>query len=257
MNPTQKKNEVGPARQGRPATALQREPRASHARKRRARKLFEAVAKPFVGSGAPVASLVPRRWRTWSVLALATLLAHGFPAAAQETRTPAQTNAATQTGQPGRLDYAAFNVIVTNNIFDPNRYQHPFGLHTPRTESFSLVGTLSYDQGTFAFFDGTSSAYRLVLKQNGAIAGFTVTQIAPESVELASGTNEVKLSVGEQMRREGQGAWQPAGEAGSYANSAAATTTSDTDSATPAAPSGEASDIIKRMMQRRQQEIPQ
>jgi hypothetical protein len=66
---------------------------------------------------------------------------------------------------------------------------------------------MSYEKGLFAFFDGTSSDYRKVLKTQDAIAGYKVMDIAPNQVKLASGTNEVTLPVGMQMRRKEEGGW--------------------------------------------------
>ena len=66
---------------------------------------------------------------------------------------------------------------------------------------------MSYEKGLFAFFDGTSSEYRKVLKRTDTIAGYKVEDIAPNHVKLASGTNEFDLPVGMQMRREEEGDW--------------------------------------------------
>ena len=76
----------------------------------------------------------------------------------------------------------------------------------------TLVGTMTYEKGTFAFFDGTSSDYKKALKLTDTIAGYKVTTIAPNGVKLASGTNEVELSVGAQLRREEDGPWLLAGQ---------------------------------------------
>ena len=84
-------------------------------------------------------------------------------------------------------------------------------------DSLTLVGTMSYEKGTFAFFDGTSSEYKKALKLTDSIAGYKVTNIAPNGVKLASGTNELELSVGAQLRREENGPWRLSGQSGSYA----------------------------------------
>ena len=111
---------------------------------------------------------------------------------------------------------------------------------------------MSYEKGTFAFFDGTSSDYTKALKTADAIAGYKIASINPNTVTLSSGTNEVELGVGWQMRREEEGDWHPVNRAETYAaNSSPATTTTATSE--PAS-SGAESDIIKRMMQRREQE---
>lgn len=162
------------------------------------------------------------------------------------------------------LDYAAFKIIADRNIFDPNRYPRrsgapPVRREAPRSfDSLTLVGTMTYEKGTFAFFDGTSSQYKKALKLADAIAGYKVTNIAPNGVKLASGTNELELSVGAQLRREEEGPWRLAGRFGSYpaapastsTNAPAATNTISSD----AASGGAESDILKRLMEKREKE---
>ena len=176
----------------------------------------------------------------------------------------AQTNglAGTNNGSIS-LDYAAFKVIVDRNIFDPNRYPHRPGVQPvvskPKSvDSLTLVGTMSYEKGTFAFFDGTSSEYKKALKLTDSIAGYKVTNIAANAVKLASGTNELELRVGAQLHREEDGPWLLVGQSTSYVSApgsastgaAAATTTTGFG----AASGGAASDILKKLMQRREKE---
>jgi hypothetical protein len=80
-------------------------------------------------------------------------------------------------------------------------------------DSFGLVGTMSYEKGPFAFFDGTSSEYRKALKRDDGIAGFKVADIEPAYVKLASPSNEIELAVGMEMRREDKGEWHLAARA--------------------------------------------
>ncbi len=117
-------------------------------------------------------------------------------------------------------------------------------------DSLTLVGTMSYEKGTFAFFDGTSAEYKKALKLADWIAGYKVTEIAANVVKLASATNQVELRVGRQLRREEDGPWLLAAQTAPYAASGSGT--SGTGSA--AATSGAESDIVKRMMQRREKE---
>jgi hypothetical protein len=77
-------------------------------------------------------------------------------------------------------------------------------------------------------------------------------------VKLASGTNELELSVGAQLRREEDGPWLLSSQSTAYAatpassstNAAATTTAAGSD---PTSGSAE-SDIIKRLMQKREKE---
>ena len=163
------------------------------------------------------ASAQPGSWRGFfcfvaSCCAFVTLVvAGGLSAPAQGTNQTA----------PG--DFSAFKIIIDRNIFDPDR--RPMvasGLAPTIVDSFTLVGTMSYQKGLFAVFDGTSSEYRKVLQTGGAIAGYTVKEIRQETAKLASGTNELELSVGMQMRRNEDGRWsvgeQGESSGGSYAS---------------------------------------
>jgi len=168
-----------------------------------------------------------------------------------------QTNSAAGTN---RLDYSAFKIVVDRNIFDPNRISRRPGDRGPRpvpksVDSLTLVGTMTYEKGSFAFFDGTSSDYKKALRLNDLVAGHKVTNISPNSVKLAAGTNELELTVGMQLRREEDGPWLLAGGSGSYAAAPTSTSTSAiVSTGSDAAASAAESDIIKKLMQRREKE---
>ena len=153
-------------------------------------------------------------------------------------------------GTPAALDYSAFRLVAERNIFDPNRSPRSSRAPTqPKTvDSFSLVGTMSYEKGDFAFFDGSSSDYKKVLKTNDVIAGYKLVAISPELVKILSGTNQLELRVGAQMRRREDGSWERA--AGSAAYAASSTSSNQSDSSA----TGAESDVIKKMMQRREKE---
>ena len=97
-------------------------------------------------------------------------------------------------------------------------------------------------------------------KPADTIAGYKLTAIAPDAVKLARETNEVELTVGMQMRRDEEGGWRPAKSSATYAASGATTSGpantagSATSPQAGAASSGSESDVIKRMMQRREKE---
>jgi hypothetical protein len=144
-------------------------------------------------------------------------------------------------------------MVAERNIFDPNRFPRSNRERVQRknVESFGLVGTMSYEKGDFAFFDGTSSDYRKVLKASDTIAGYKVLAVLPDSVKLARSTNELVLAVGTQLRRLDDGTWAMAAGAPAYEASPAV---SNSTAQPAAASSGAESDIIKRMMQRREKE---
>lgn len=162
-----------------------------------------------------------------------------------EARSSSGTN-----GGPASLDYSAFRLVVERNIFDPNR--------TPRSgrpaaqpktvDAFTLVGTMSYEKGIFAFFDGASSDFKKVLKPQDTIAGYKLVSISPDSVKLMQNTNVIELSVGSQLRRREDGSWERSASSESYVASSASGSSKESSS------SGAESDVIKRMMQRREKE---
>ena len=149
-------------------------------------------------------------------MVLALALANGFFADAQNNNVP------------GPTAYSQFSGFISQrNIFDPSRYprtqnsgyvrQRPPTVRIRAgTPAFTLVGTMSYEKGMFAFFDGNNSELRKVLYQSDSngIAGYTVTEITPNSVKLQAPDKKetVQLKIGEMIRQEG-GSWQPVGRA--------------------------------------------
>jgi hypothetical protein len=148
-----------------------------------------------------------RKFAVPVIAGAALLLAAAFSAAAQPTN---------------GTDFASFQVISQRNIFDPNRVAHTRfnSAHASAriVDSFSFLGTMSYEKGDFAFFDGTSPDFHRVLKLDGDIAGFKVTTLTPKSVTLLSGTNEMILPVGTQVRRDDDGHWVISTGPASYTN---------------------------------------
>src|SRR3569832_1716231 len=121
---------------------------------------------------------------------------------------------AATTNSPAPNDISAFNLITERNIFNTRRSPRYVpsdrreSRRRVRSEAFALVGTLAYEKGPFAFFDGNRSDFKEVAKQGDSIAGFKVVEIAPSHVKLASPTNEVELGLGMQLHREEEGPWQ-------------------------------------------------
>jgi hypothetical protein len=124
--------------------------------------------------------------------------------------------------------------------------------------TFSLAGTMSYRKGMFAFFNGTSSDYQKALQEGGTIAGYTVAKITFDSVQLQAAGKEIEMKVGSAMRQEGgswelaqPGEWTPASETDTGNENQ---NTNETPALTLPA-SGATSDVLKRLMERRQQEL--
>ena len=197
-------------------------------------------------------------------LALALLLAGGFSAAAQSN----------SNRLPGPTDYGRFSSFITErNIFNPSRYAinpdrpRPITRQQQRSApTFTLVGTMSYEKGMFAFFDGNQSELRKVLYQSASngIAGFTVAEITPSSVTLQTADKKqtVQMKIGQTMRQEGA-SWQLAESGQIFADTssgespAPAADSSSPDAGSTAAPSAalDGNDVLKKLMQQREQEL--
>ncbi len=152
------------------------------------------------------------------------------------------------------LDLRSFRLVWERNIFDPNRSPGSFtegprrdSGSPARTESFALVGTMSYEKGCFAFFESASSQYQKVLETSNRIAGYTIAEITPTHVKLES-TNglPIELRVGMQMKRREKGQWT--------ASERAESSVGGHSSASSGGSGGEDSEVLKRLMQNREQE---
>jgi hypothetical protein len=130
------------------------------------------------------------------------------------------------------FDESAFRIISERNVFNANRsggQVRPTSSRRPaRVESFTLVGTIAYEQGAFAFFQGSSSELTKVLKPAGTIAGHKLVDILADGVKLEADGKTVELEVGSAMRREDEGTWKP-GEA--VAGSSGSSSRGDDDDA--------------------------
>ncbi len=148
-----------------------------------------------------------------------------------------------------------------NSAYRPPTYRPP----TRYAPAFTLVGTMSYEKGMFAFFDGNQPNLRRVLYQSESnyIAGFTVAEITLTGVKLQTADKKqtVQLKIGDTMRQEGS-SWQLAqsGElfGGSGAGESAAPSGTDSSSSGASAapsPAIEGNDVLKKLMQQREQEL--
>ncbi len=178
-----------------------------------------------------------------------------------------------------KTDYAYFKVVNDRNIFNPgrqpNRPDRPVSREvkrTPKVDAFSLVGTLRYEKGDMAFFDGSSSDYRKAHKAGDTIAGYKVLSISDSAVRIEALGKVTQLKIGSQMRREDDGEWMFAegpyaggitgssGSGGSMSSSsggasAASVSTGSSSGSGSSSGGGSADEILKRLLQKREQEM--
>ncbi len=172
-----------------------------------------------------------------------------------------------QTNQnvPNSNDYAGFSRFVAErNIFDPNRVPRytTSGRTRPvtrtrtrqaSTPTITLVGTMAYEKGDFAFFSSNDAEQKKVLPVSEKIAGYTVKTVSRTGVTLAGADKkEIEMKIGEVLRQE-NGGWHLEG-AGEAATSTSSADNSSSGSNSKPSPALEGNDVLKRLMEKRAQE---
>ncbi len=195
------------------------------------------------------------------LMLLALILAGSFSAHAQSSSIP------------GDQDYERFSAFISaRNIFDPARYPHSTHTYRPPTHTqhhsnsaptFTLVGTMSYEKGVFAFFSGNTDDVKKILPVAGGIVGYTVTQITPTGVKMVGADKkEIALQIGDRMQ-QGNSGWQlleatddPAGSGIGSSLIPSGDSSTSTPGASTAAPAPNLgnNDVLKRLMERRNKE---
>ena len=158
--------------------------------------------------------------------------------------------------------YEAFKLINDRNIFSPSRTRSSSREEIrerpkkARIDKFALVGTMIYFKGTFAFFDGSESSYRKSLKVGEKVAGFEVKAIAQDGATLLVGTNAISLKVGAGMQREEEGEGQQTSNPGGFEVASSKGDKSEkSDSGSTDSSGGGESDILKRLLEKREKEL--
>lgn len=182
--------------------------------------------------------------------------------------------------------FEAFSLIFERNIFNPDR--SPRGNEEPpapsetqsqpvETESLVLLGTISYEKGRFGFFGGSRSEYRKTVPLDATIAGFQMTRVSPQSVRLESDGHVLELPVGRQISRKAdEEEWKIMDQTDTFAQNARSSESSRSRGGSSLEGNGSRSreenprssgeggedeaggdeaDILKRLMQQREQEL--
>ena len=166
----------------------------------------------------------------------------------------------TAPAQQAGTDDSVFKLVVDRNIFNPNRLSRKVlqrdSHEGPAADMFALVGTLSYEKGTYAFFDGSSPTNRRVVEVKGTIAGYTVLNITSDSVTMEGYGKRVELRVRNRMIHDEPGGWRLAADDEPLPEAGTNMAASVSPGPGPAGDStGEMNDVLKKLMQRREQEL--
>lgn len=133
-----------------------------------------------------------------------------------------------------------------------------------RVQSFALVGTMSYEKGQVAFFDGSGSEFRKAVRQGETIAGHTVREITQKSVRMEQDGKTVELKVNSQLRREEDGPWVASartesysggGDGGSSESKPAGSGSASSSGSSSSSSSADVNEVLKRLMEQREKEM--
>lgn len=192
--------------------------------------------------------LFPRAGGRFAAAFLFAILAMHRPAAAQESSRS--------------QGFDAFRLLLTRNVFDPDRRAFLRSTGPQRTlppgtvrSSVTLTGTMVTSGKSLAFFGSSRSEYNKVVSAQESIGDYKVLSIEPHAVTLEHAGQTTVLGVGKQLPLAGT---EPA-PAGTSAEMHSETS-AEPGSAAPVAPlpagvPADKDETLRRMMQRRQQEM--
>lgn len=184
--------------------------------------------------------------------------AEGRKASANGSPRPASSRPATGG------EFESFQLILERNIFNPNRVGRTRA--TPeekavRVDEISLVGVVQYREEKVAIFDSPDAALRKECREGDMLSDFKIARIAAEGVELVREGNTVALKVAQQLRKAEGGDWKVGtNQAARVDARALATNGTGAAAARPAAPGpveipADASDVLKRLMKKRETQL--
>jgi len=163
-----------------------------------------------------------------------------------------------------KTGYEAYNVLRTRNIFDPERQPGvtntaPVQVHTTPTQAdyAALTGTMITAEKTLAFFSGSRTEYNAVLTTNGRIAGAKINKITADSVEVERNGKRITIAVGQTVPLDSSSmpTAAPASTPSSDSTASPSANNSSPSASSTSAPSGDREAVMRRMMEKRQQEL--
>ena len=172
-------------------------------------------------------------------------------------------------------EFESFQIVLERNIFNPNRQKRverrPVVQEAPppQIDRFTLLGSMIDEASAYAFFVGSSSQFNSVLHVGDAIAQYKIVGIQSDGVTLECDGQQLSLQVGKGMQREDEGEWKVSTDS-SYARGSnrsrsrssrepersLASKSKETQSASAdSSDSSDTSDLLKKMMEKRRQEL--
>jgi hypothetical protein len=155
-------------------------------------------------------------------------------------------------------NFDSFRFVRSRNVFDPSRQPGRSTASVKEStdtngDTYTLTGVLIHEAKAFAFFTGSKQSKVVALQDS--IGGAKITSIQNSQVELDRNGKQVVVLVGKQVRVREDGTLEiPSAIITPQPESPAPTPISSAKPETDTAPSS-SSDILKRMMEKRQQEL--
>lgn len=155
--------------------------------------------------------------------------------------------------------FESFSLIAERNIFNPNRIGRTRAnpdAPAPRTDQIALVGTVERGSSLVAVFDGSDPVWRKSLAVGESIGDFKVVRITSAGADLERDGKPVSLLVSHALRRPEGGDWTVAKPPADIppAGGLIGPRPGDTSAAPPEIPSN-ASEVLKRLMKQREQQL--
>jgi len=183
--------------------------------------------------------------------------------AADKRRNGNQTAPAAPAGKVApSFGFEAFQVIIERNIFNPNRSGRARAAPETkpvRTDELSLVGIVRFEGDKVAVFDGTEPAFRRGYREGETVAGFQVERIDADVIRLSRNGQPLDLKVAQQLRRPDGADWKVAPVPAALADPRVLAGNGSSPARTAEAAATEipadASEVLKRLMQKREKQL--
>ena len=152
--------------------------------------------------------------------------------------------------------FEAFQLILERNIFNPTRVGRTRVADEEkpaRSDEITLVGIVRYDDRGLAVFHSPEPSFRREVGEGGEIADFKVLRVDAGGVELQRGDQPLKLVVSQQIRRVEGGDWTVSAPRTPPADPRAGS--GRAAEAVPVEIPANASEVLKRLMKQREQQL--
>ncbi|MCE2862739.1 MAG: hypothetical protein RIR76_409 [Verrucomicrobiota bacterium] len=152
--------------------------------------------------------------------------------------------------------FEAFQLILERNIFNPTRVGRTRVADEEkpvRSDEITLVGIVRYGDRGLAVFHSSEASFRREVGEGGEIADFKVLRVDAGGVELQRGDQPLKLVVSQQIRRVEGGDWTVSAPRTPPADPRAGS--GRAAEAVPVEIPANASEVLKRLMKQREQQL--